>query len=168
MDIQGHNQYSMRPQHSPPYFWICSLMNLTCAFLLKWLCSVPEQEWNILTPFFPSYPESQLYPESQSSLWSLSWVLCVCMCVCVCVCAESFSYVQLFATLWTIACQAPLSMEFFQEIILEQIAISYSKGSSQPRDQTRNYCISYPGRQIVYHCGTWEAFLNTVVHLIHK
>ena len=86
MDIQGHNQYSMLPQHSQPYFWICSLMNLTCAFLLKWLCSVPEQEWNILTPFFPSYPESQLYPESQSSLWSLSWVLCVCMCVCVCVC----------------------------------------------------------------------------------
>ena len=31
--------------------------------------------------------------------------------VCVCVC-ELLSHVQLFATLWTVACQAPLSMEF--------------------------------------------------------
>ena len=28
------------------------------------------------------------------------------------VCAHLFSRVQLFVTLWTIACQAPLSMEF--------------------------------------------------------
>ena len=32
------------------------------------------------------------------------------MCVCVCVCV--LSHVQLFATPWTIACQAPLSMGF--------------------------------------------------------
>ena len=31
--------------------------------------------------------------------------------VCVCVC-ESFTHVQLFATPWTVACQAPLCMEF--------------------------------------------------------
>ena len=28
-------------------------------------------------------------------------------------CAQSFSYVQLFATSWTVACQTPLSMGFF-------------------------------------------------------
>ena len=33
--------------------------------------------------------------------------MCVCMCVCVCV----LSHVQLFATLWTVAHQAPLSMD---------------------------------------------------------
>ena len=27
----------------------------------------------------------------------------------------SFSHVQLFATLWSVACQAPLSMEFFRQ-----------------------------------------------------
>ena len=40
---------------------------------------------------------------------------CVYVCVCVCVCAlvlSSFSRVQLFATLWTVAHQAPLSMGF--------------------------------------------------------
>ena len=30
----------------------------------------------------------------------------------VCVCTQSFSHVQLFATLGTVACQAPLSIEF--------------------------------------------------------
>ena len=38
-------------------------------------------------------------------------------------------------TLWTVACQAPLSMP--QARILEWVAISFSRGSSQPRDQTR-------------------------------
>ena len=38
------------------------------------------------------------------------------VCVCVCVCTLScFSCVWLFATLWTIACQAPLSMGFSRQ-----------------------------------------------------
>ena len=40
--------------------------------------------------------------------------------------------VRLFATLWTVAHQAPLSMEFFR--ILEWVAISSCRGSSQPKD----------------------------------
>ena len=51
-------------------------------------------------------------------------------------CDQSLSCVWLFAAPWTIACQAPPSMEFFQARILEQIAISYSRGSSWPRDWT--------------------------------
>ena len=34
--------------------------------------------------------------------------------VCVCVCTQLLSCVLLFVTPWTIACQAPLSMGFFQ------------------------------------------------------
>ena len=41
-----------------------------------------------------------------------------------------FSCVQLFATLWTIACQAPLSMEILQARILEWVAMPSSRGSS--------------------------------------
>ena len=51
--------------------------------------------------------------------------VCVCVCVCVCVLSQ-FSHVWLFATPWTVACQAPLSMA--------------PRGSSWSRDQT---CISY-------------------------
>ena len=40
--------------------------------------------------------------------------------------------------------------------ILEWVAISSRRGSSQLRDQTRVSWISYIGRQILYHCPTWE------------
>ena len=41
-----------------------------------------------------------------------------------------------FATPWTVACQAPLSMGFFQARILQWVAISSSRGSSPLKDQT--------------------------------
>ena len=44
----------------------------------------------------------------------------------------------------------------FQARILEWIAISYSREPSQPRIQTHISCISQIGRQILYHCITWE------------
>ena len=47
------------------------------------------------------------------------------------------SCVWLFATPWTIPSQVPLSMGFFQARILEWVAISFSRRSSQPRDWTR-------------------------------
>ena len=39
-------------------------------------------------------------------------LLCVCVCVCLCARVRALSHVQLFATSWTVAYQAPLSMEF--------------------------------------------------------
>ena len=42
----------------------------------------------------------------------------------------------------------------FQARILEWAVISFSRGSSRPRDQT---CISCDGRGILSHCVTWEA-----------
>ena len=36
-------------------------------------------------------------------------------CVCVCVCACTLNHVQLFVTPWTVACQAPLPMEFSRQ-----------------------------------------------------
>ena len=45
----------------------------------------------------------------------------------------------------------------FQPRILEQFAISYSRGSSPPRDWTQDSYISCIGRQILYHLATWKA-----------
>ena len=42
----------------------------------------------------------------------------------------------------------------FHAVILELVAISYSKGSSLPRDQTLISCISCISRQVLYHCAT--------------
>ena len=52
------------------------------------------------------------------------------MSICVCV----LSRVWLSVTPWTIACQAPLSVHGISQAgILEWVAISYSRGSSQFR-----------------------------------
>ena len=45
-----------------------------------------------------------------------------------------FSRVQLFATLWTVAHQAPLSLGIVQAGILESVAMPFCKGPSLPRD----------------------------------
>ena len=55
----------------------------------------------------------------------------------MCVHAKSLSHVQLFATLWTVPRQAPLSMGILQARILEWVAMPSSSRSSQPRDQTQ-------------------------------
>ena len=47
------------------------------------------------------------------------------------------AHVQLYATSWTVACQAPLSMGILQASILEWVATHSSRESSQPRDRTQ-------------------------------
>ena len=56
--------------------------------------------------------------------------------------AQSLSHVWIFATLQTVARQAPLSMGLPQARILEWVAISSSRGPSQPWDQTHISCVS--------------------------
>ena len=54
---------------------------------------------------------------------------------------KSFSHVQLFATPWTVAYQTPPSMGFSKQEYWS-VAISSSRGSSQPRDRTQVSCIA--------------------------
>ena len=91
--------------------------------------------------------------------------LCVCVCVCVC------TVVQFCPTLFD-----PMDYSLpgssvhgiFHARILEQVAISYSMGSSQPRNQTRISCISCIGRQIFFfnHCPTLGSPLFKCPYLI--
>ena len=50
--------------------------------------------------------------------------------------SESVNHVQLFATPWTVACQTPFIHGILQARILEWVAISFCRRSSQPRDRT--------------------------------
>ena len=108
-------------------------------------------------------------------------LLCLCVCVCVCVCfihvlgtssrwrcAELLSHVWFFATIWTIACQTSLSMGFPRQEYWSasrdyqyssRNTISYSRGSSQPRDWT---CMSCFGRWILHHWATWEKKMSVL------
>ena len=55
---------------------------------------------------------------------------------------KSFGPVWLFATSWAVACQAPLSMGISQARTPDWLAISFSRGLSQPRDWTQVSCIA--------------------------
>ena len=55
--------------------------------------------------------------------------------------------------------------EILQARILEWVAVSFSRGSSPPRDGT---CISYVfciGRRVLYYSITWEAQDNTYIFI---
>ena len=64
------------------------------------------------------------------------------------------------STLWDpMDCSVPGSSAhgIFQPRILEWVAISSSRGSSRPRDQTCSSCSSCIDRRAFYHWATWEA-----------
>ena len=72
---------------------------------------------------------------------SLSDTVCVCVCVCVCV-FWSLHCVWLFVT--PMDCSSPRSSVrgILQTRILHWVAISFPRGSSQPRDQTQVFCFA--------------------------
>ena len=69
-----------------------------------------------------------------------------------------FSCVQLFAALWILPGSSVHGVVLAR--ILEWVAISFFRGSSQPRDQA---CVSYilgTGRQVLYHSRHLERDIN--------
>ena len=90
-------------------------------------------------------------------------MVCVCVRVCVCVCSViQFSHsVQSFSLTLCEPMHHNLPTSsvcgIFQARILEWVAISFSRGSFQPRDWTHISWVSCIGRQILYHCAPWEA-----------
>ena len=81
----------------------------------------------------------------------------------------------LFATLWTIASQAPLSTGVSRhspEWLLQWVAIPFSRGSSWPRDQTWVFCIT--GRFFTIWAtreaseNMWKHFLNLKIFYLDR
>ena len=66
--------------------------------------------------------------------------------VCACVCVYVFSHLIMPDSLWPYSLQGPVHV-IFPARILEWIAIFYSRGSSQPRNQSQVACISYTAGQ---------------------
>ena len=76
-------------------------------------------------------------------------------CVCVCVCSVSQSCLILCCPM---ECSLPGSSVhgISQARIPEWVALSYSRGSSRPKDRTHISCVSFISRRILYHSATWE------------
>ena len=67
---------------------------------------------------------------------------------------SQFSFIRLFATPWTVARQAPLSVGFSQQEYWSGVAISFWRRSFRPRDHTQVSCL---GRWILNYWAPWEA-----------
>ena len=101
--------------------------------------------------------------------------VCVCVyiyiyihiCIHICVCVYIYMYIYIY--IYTYAQSSPTLCypvdyslpgssihRVFQARILEIVVISYSRGSSWPRNQTHVSCISCISRHL-YHCTTCEA-----------
>ena len=70
-------------------------------------------------------------------------------------CVVSSSVTSDFVTPWTVVSARLLCPWNFPGRILEWIAISSSRGSSQPREWSHVSCV---GKWVLYHWATWEAF----------
>ena len=106
-----------------PAFGVCSEYFLSCSLGedgVDCKCLEYLQEF--------SFPPIQLY-------WDVTDV-CV---------LSHFNRVWLFVTLWSVACQAPLSMGILQARILEWVVMPSSKGSSLLRDWTCVSCSFFMG-----------------------
>ena len=120
-----------------------------------------------------------------SFLWLSNISLYVCVCLYVYIYTYMYIYTYIhkhtFVCLLAKLCPTLLRLHglysligsslhwLFQAGILEWVAISYSRGSSQPRDQTHVSGVSCIGRQILYHWATWEdqILIHTTYLSIH-
>ena len=67
---------------------------------------------------------------------------------------QSLSRVRLFATPWTVACQASLSMRFSRQQYWSGLPFPLPEDLPDPRIEPHVCCL---GRQILYHWAAWEA-----------
>ena len=120
-----------------PYYWKALVRN----FDIQAPAAIKERNWAQLRTWDFCILEAHKQRERESSFLKHSKD---CPRV-----LSHFTHVWLFATLWTIAYQAPLSMGILQAWILEWVAMPSSGGSSGPRDQ--NLGLSSIRRQALYH-----------------
>ena len=125
----------------------CNLNHWLSGEIAEW------PPWDMLHDFFLLLADADIMlkvakPFYHHNSTKLTIIRDVCVCVCVRARAHLCACIPLCLTLWPHGLGPPSSSVhgIFQARILERVAISYSRGPSQPRDQTHVSCISYTGR----------------------
>ena len=101
---------------------------------------------------FSWYGKTLLQMANFLSVWVPEWLICVCVCV----------PAQSCMTLCDPLDRSPPASSVhgvFQARVLEGVVVSFSRGSSRPRDGS--YIFS-TGRQTLNCCTTWEAGMTAV------
>ena len=119
--------------------------------ILNTLVLICDWQWEV-SPFYAvsSKSWSVIWNPLSTLLLDFLFVDLQDLCVCVLSCQVVFNSLW-FSELYH---QALRSMVFSKEKILEWVAISFSRGSSWPRDWTLISCVSSILR--LYHWATWE------------
>ena len=73
--------------------------------------------------------------------------------------AQLLSSIQLFVPPWTVACQAPPSMEFPRQEF--RSGLPFPPPGDLPNRGIKTASLISLTRQILYHCATWEALIYT-------
>ena len=91
----------------------------------------------------------------QIKLWKANYqdppIMIIYHYYCVC-CAQSLSHVQLFATPWTVALPAPLSLEFPRQEYWS--GFLFPSPGDLPDEGTEPTDPALTGRWVLYHCAT--------------
>ena len=74
-------------------------------------------------------------------------------------CAQLLSPIQLFVPPWTVACQAPLSMEFPRQEF--RSGLPFPPPGDLPNIGIKAASLVSLTRQILYDGATWEALMYT-------
>ena len=152
LDLSPHTYYSVTVTKS-------LLIYLAVSSCGMWDLSFGCSGFSLVAVLGLSCPASMWGPSSPTRDWTHipwierqilnHWYVCAQSCLTLCnlvdCCPPGFSV-----------------LEIFQARILKWVAISYSRGSSWPRDWTGISCM---GRQILYHWATWEALSHRTTTL---
>ena len=118
--------------------WVqCTWLLISC-FAFLFVCQIFIKSGKIKFVFL----YLSIYPHTHSLSICSFYFGCVPVCVCVYTHTHSLSCVQLFGAPWPIAPPGFSVHGIFQARIWKWIVISYSRGSSQSRDQTHISCLS--------------------------
>ena len=124
--------------------------------------------------------KQRTFPDKSFSIFKSIWWIVHVLC-CIFKCSKFYSSLfeeVIFSPMFVLICLSSVFLPAFwcvlfhmtlcsppgssvhgilQARILQRVAISFSRGSSQSRDWTHISCI---GRWILYHCTNWEAQLH--------
>ena len=136
--------------------------------IVTWLLSLP---YSALDKVYKVSVAYQIYVYNLYSKGTYEMFIfskCPCMYLYVLCCAQWVSHVQQFATPWTIACQAPLSVGILLAIILECVSIPFPGDLPSPVIKPRSPALQVessltkpPGKPIYLHL---HAYLSIYTH----